>query len=94
MGKLITLVDNGDICFFSLSISSNIAIIRFLSLGVGLVIAFSLVVSGLQYIGSQGNPDNTNKSISRIRNSIIALILYIFAFAILNYVVPGQVLNK
>lgn len=70
------------------------AIIRFLSLGVGLVIVFSLVVSGLQYIGSQGNPDNTNKSISRIRNSIIALILYIFASAILNYVVPGQVLNK
>jgi hypothetical protein len=69
------------------------AIIRFLSYGVGLVITFSLVVAGLQYIGSQGNSENTNNAISRIRSSIIALILYIFAFAILNYIVPGQVLK-
>lgn len=69
------------------------AIIRFLSIGVGLVIVLSIIIGGLQYIGSQGNPENTNKAIERIRSALIALLVFIFAYAILNYVVPGQVLR-
>lgn len=69
------------------------AITRFLSYGVGLVIAASLIVAGLQYIGSQGDPQNVGKAINRIRNSIIALVVFIFADAIINYVVPGGLLK-
>ena len=64
------------------------ALIRFLSYGVGLVIIGSIVYGGLQYIGSRGDPGSTAAAISRIQNSVIALLIFLFAFAIINYVVP------
>ena len=70
------------------------AIIRFLSDGVGIVVIASIVVGGIQYIASSGDPNNTNKAIGRIRSSIIALIIYIFAYAILNYLIPGAFFNQ
>ena len=70
------------------------AIIRFLSNGVGIVVIASIVFGGIQYIASGGDPNNTNKAIGRIRSSIIALIIYIFAYAILNYLIPGAFFNQ
>jgi len=69
-------------------------IVRFLSVGVSAVVVLSLVIAGLQYIGSQGSPENTNKAIDRIRRALIGLIIYIFAFAIINYLVPGVFLRS
>jgi hypothetical protein len=69
------------------------AIIRFLSAGVGLVIVGSMIVAGIQYIGSRGDPNATAQAINRIRSNVIALLLYIFGFAILNYIIPGQLLK-
>lgn len=64
------------------------AIIRFLGAGVGLVITGSIVYGGLQYIGSRGDPNSTAMAIERLRNSVLALLLFIFAYAILGYIVP------
>lgn len=69
------------------------AFIRFLSAGVGLIIAGSLVFAGIQYATSQGDPQGTAAAKDRIQNSILALFMFIFAYAILNYVVPGAVLR-
>ena len=65
------------------------AIIRFLSKGVGIVVIGSIIVGGIQYVGSRGEPNSTSMAIARIRGSVIALIIFIFAYAILNYVVPA-----
>lgn len=65
------------------------AVIRFLSTGVGIVIVGSIVVGGLQYIGARGDPQSTSIAIGRIRSAIIALIIFIFAYAILNYLIPA-----
>ena len=64
------------------------AIIRFLSDGVGIVVVGSIVVGGIQYIGSRGDPNATSHAINRIRSSVIALIIFIFAYAILDYLIP------
>lgn len=69
------------------------AIIRFLSAGVGLVVIGSIIVGGIQYSASRGDPKATATAIERIRASVIALIIYIFGFAILNYVIPGVFLK-
>jgi hypothetical protein len=69
------------------------AIIRFLSIGVGLVIVGSMVWAGIQYTASRGEPQGTEEAIKRIRSNVTALVLFIFAYAILNYVVPGAVLK-
>jgi hypothetical protein len=69
------------------------AIIRILSDGVGLVVIGSIIVAGIQYTTSQGNPQNTAKAVARVRSSIIALLIYIFGYAILNYLIPAGFLH-
>lgn len=74
-------------------IDLTFAIIRFLSDGVGVVVIASIIYAGIQYMLSEGEPQKINQAISRIRSSIIALLVYVFAYAILNYVIPGQLLK-
>ena len=68
-------------------------IIRFLSDGVGLVVIGSIIVGGIQYSGSRGDPQSTAMAINRIRSSLFALLIFIFAYAMLNYLIPGAVLQ-
>lgn len=65
------------------------AIVRFLSDGVGLVVILSVIIGGIQYITSKGDPNATQGAIKRLTSAVTALLIYIFAYAILNYVVPG-----
>ncbi|NBX97324.1 hypothetical protein EBQ81_00465 [bacterium] len=65
------------------------AIFRFLSVGVGLIVIGSIIVAGIQYSASRGNPQATQASIKRITSALIGLVVYIFMFTILNYLVPG-----
>ncbi|MDB5166145.1 MAG: hypothetical protein JWM37_217 [Candidatus Saccharibacteria bacterium] len=69
------------------------AIIRFLSIGVGIMLIGSTVVAGLQYTSSQGDTNAVAKSKARLRANAIALLFFLFGFALLNFVVPGQVLK-
>lgn len=69
------------------------AIIRVLSDGVGIVIIGSIIVAGIQYSTSQGDPNASAQAMNRIRSALIALLIFVFAYAILNYVLPGQFLT-
>ncbi len=69
------------------------AFIRFLSIGAGLVIIASLVYAGIQYTGSRGDPNANKLAVKRIQANVAALLVFIFAYAILNYLLPGQVLK-
>lgn len=69
------------------------AIIRLLSTGVGVVIVASMVVAGIQYTASRGNPQEVEKAQERIRSNIIALLIFIFTFAILNWLIPAKLLH-
>jgi hypothetical protein len=65
------------------------AIIRLLSMGVGVVIVASTVWAGIQYTMSRGDPSGTTKAIGRLQNNVIALLIFIFGYAILNYLIPA-----
>jgi hypothetical protein len=69
------------------------AIIRFLSDGVGIVVIASVIVGGIQYTTSSGDPNASAKAVARIRAALLALVIFIFAYAILNYVLPGVFLK-
>jgi hypothetical protein len=68
-------------------------IIKFMSYGIGLVIVGSLVYAGIQYTGSRGDPNAVAQALKRIQANVFALLLFIFAFAIVNYLVPGALLQ-
>ena len=70
-------------------LDATFAIIRLLSDGVGLLVIGSIVYAGIQYTVSRGDPGKTKEAITRIRNTLISLLVYIFAYAILNFVLPS-----
>ena len=74
-------------------IDAMFAIIRFLTLGAGLVMVGSIVVAGIQYTTSRGDPQATAKAMGRITSTLGALALLIFAYALLNWLVPGGAFN-
>jgi hypothetical protein len=67
---------------------ATFAIIRLLSAGAGLAIVTGLIIAGIQLTASQGDPQLRAKAISRITNVVIALLVFIFSYAILSFVIP------
>ena len=67
------------------------AVLRFLITGVGIVVVAMVIVGGIQYTFSQGEPQNQAKARQRIMAALSALLLYVFTFAILQWLVPGGV---
>lgn len=67
------------------------AFIRFLSIGVGIIVAISIIIAGIQYSMSEGNAETTSKAKGRIRSAILALFIYIFMFSILQFIIPGGI---
>ncbi len=67
-------------------------ILKFLSGAVGLVILLMLMIAGIQYITSTGDPKLVTNAKNRIINAITALVLFILAFAILSFIIPGGIL--
>ena len=65
--------------------------LQFLSSGVGIVIVLMLVIAGIQYITSTGDPALVKAAKQRIINAITALVLFVLSFAILSFIVPGGV---
>lgn len=74
-------------------IDALFAIIRILSIGVGILIIASMVFAGIQYTTSRGDPQATAKALARISNTFIALLIFLFAYAILNFLIPAGILK-
>jgi hypothetical protein len=88
-----TSIDFGCVGKGSPMLDVTFAIIRFLSNGVGLVIIGSLIWGGIQYSGSRGDPQATALAVNRLQSAFYALLLFIFAFAMLNYLIPSRILR-
>ncbi|MGD8373764.1 MAG: furin-like repeat-containing protein [Candidatus Woesebacteria bacterium] len=69
------------------------AILRFLAGGVGIAVVGGIVYGGILRLTAQGNAAQAQKSTTVIINSVIALILFILMYAILNWVIPGGILS-
>ncbi|HET7320746.1 MAG TPA: pilin [Candidatus Saccharimonadales bacterium] len=68
--------------------------INLLSGLVGVAVVFSIVMGGIQYSASAGDPQKAAKAKSHIYNAVIALVAFAFLFAFLQWIVPGGLLNK
>jgi hypothetical protein len=70
------------------------ALLRFMSVGIGIVLVISMIIVGIQYSWARGDPGAVAKAKDRMLYIFIALLIYILAFAALNYLVPGNLLEK
>lgn len=64
-------------------------IVNFLTVGVGMVITIVIIIAGIQYSTSQGDPQKAAKARGRAINAVVALAAYIFLSAFLQWVIPG-----
>jgi len=63
-----------------------------LNLAVPGVILVVILVAGVQYVTAGADPGLVKSAKTRLINAIIALVLYLLMFAILQFLVPGGVL--
>lgn len=64
-------------------------VIVFLTVVVGIAAVISIIMAGIQYSSSADDPGTVSKAKSRIFNTVIGLVAYIFFLAFFNYLVPG-----
>lgn len=73
-------------------ISYIVLFVNVLSAIAGMAIIASIMIAGYQYMTARDNPGTVQKARQRIVWALIALALYLFFYAILNYLIPGGVL--
>lgn len=68
------------------------AVLRFASVGAGIVCIASAIAGAIQFSTSGGNPKAASDAIKRIASSAGALIFFLFIYVILNWIIPGGLL--
>lgn len=63
--------------------------IDLLSVSFGLLAIISIILGGVQYAASEGDPQKVSKAKSRIVNTIFAIVAYFFMYAALQFLIPG-----
>lgn len=63
--------------------------IKFFTIIIGVVVTAVIVWSGFTYARAGGDPNTTAEAKNRIKNAIIALAVYIFLGALMNWAIPG-----
>lgn len=68
-----------------------IMLVNFLAVGVGIAVVIGVLMGGYKYITSNGNAGQVEDAKKTIANAIIALFLFAFMYAFINFLVPGGV---
>jgi hypothetical protein len=66
-------------------------VLQLMSIAASMVIILMLIVAGIQYITSIGDPGQIKAAKTRVTNAITALVLFLLMFAILSFLVPGGI---
>ena len=68
-------------------------ILKILALLVGIAVVIGIAWGGMLYATSDGNAGKAQQGVTIIVNAIIGLLLFIFMFALTNFLVPGGILS-
>jgi len=58
---------------------------------VGVTVVIVLIVAGIQYSSAGNNPQQLSAAKGRIFNALLALLVFIFMYAFLQWIVPGGI---
>jgi hypothetical protein len=96
----VTIAVNGQNCLpIGNSLNNNIIftllknVLQFLAAGVGLAVAGGIIFGGYLYITARANAGQVEKAKTVIINSVVGLLLFVFMYAILQFLIPGGVFN-
>jgi len=66
-----------------------VQIINFLAVGVGIAVVGGIIWGGMLYASSNGDINKSRQGVRVIVNAIVGLILFMFTYAIVDFLVPG-----
>lgn len=66
-----------------------IQVINFLAVGVGIAVVGGIIWGGMIYASSNGDSAKTKQAITIIVNAVVGLLLFMFMYALINFIVPG-----
>jgi hypothetical protein len=64
-------------------------IINLLAGVVGIIVVISLILGGIEYSTSEGDPQKSAKAKRRIANTLFALLAFFFLYAFLQFLIPN-----
>jgi hypothetical protein len=65
--------------------------INLLAAAFGLIAVISIILGGINYTTSEGDPQKVSKAKVRLRNTIFAIVSFLFLYAFLNFLIPGGI---
>jgi len=68
--------------------------IKFLTIIVGIVVTIAIIIGGIQYSMSAGDPQKAASAKGHIRAAIIALVAYFLLYAFIQFLTPGSGLGQ
>lgn len=68
--------------------------INLLAATFGAVAVISIIIGGINYTTSEGDPQKAGKAKSRITNTLIAVVAFLFLYSFLQFLVPGGIFNR
>lgn len=63
--------------------------VNFLAAGVGIAVVAGIVFGAITYATAAGSADQAKKGITFVTNAVVGLLLFIFMYAIINFLIPG-----
>jgi hypothetical protein len=63
--------------------------VNFLAALVGIGVVTSIIIGGIQYSSSAGDPGKASAAKNRIRDAIVALVAFVLLYGMLNFLIPG-----
>ncbi|HSX46175.1 MAG TPA: pilin, partial [Candidatus Saccharimonadia bacterium] len=68
--------------------------INLLAAVFGTIAVLSIIIGGINFSTSEGDPQKAGRAKQRITNTVIALVAFIFFYAFLQFLIPGGLFNK
>lgn len=65
-----------------------------LTAAFGVIAVISLILGGIQYSSSGGDPQKVSVAKKRIFNTIVAVFAYLFLYSFLQFLIPGGLFNR
>lgn len=72
-------------------ISYIVIITNVLSALVGVIIVTMIIWGGIQYSSAGSDPSKVQAARQKISNALVALVLFVFGFAIVQWLIPGGI---
>ena len=64
-------------------------VVDILTIGVGVLGVLGITIVGIQYLTAGGNEEQTRKAKRRMFEIVIGLVVYVLAYSLLKWLLPG-----